>query len=188
MSIKQNTYVLRRAMELISVFDPTFIDFYTEYLSQRPGEKSQMKQAMFQFAIRNESDDIRLAKFLEQFFKVSELNKWTAEALIHRFGRGTSKINQRKLSKFVKNLAGGLNAQDRNSIPRYLVIVIAELCSNDIANPLQEDKYTIKPVYQAVHKYLEEETNTIFSSAIMNIYNGIELTEEENQAMEEVLP
>lgn len=187
LSIKQNSYVLRKAMELIAVFDPAFIDFYTDYLTRVPGEKSQMKQAMFQFAIQNEMDDVRLAKFLETFLKVPDLNKWTTDELIKRFGRGTSKVNQKKLSKFVKNLAGGLNAQDRESIPRFLVVLLAELCSNDNENPLQNDKYTIKPTWQAVRKYLDEEPNAVFSSAITNIFNGVDLTEAETISIGEAL-
>ena len=179
LSLKQNSYVLRKAMELIAAFDPNFIDFYTAYLTRVPGEKSQMKQAMFQFAIRNEADDVRLAKFLETFLKVSDLNKWTAEELIKRFGRGTSKLNHKKLSKLVKLLVAGLNVQDRGAIPKFLVVLIAELCSNDFENPLQSDKYTMKPTWQALKKYLDEEPNTIFASAIVNIFNGVDLTEEE---------
>lgn len=187
LSIRQNNYVLRKAMELISVFDPAFIDFYIEYLTRMPGEKSQMKQAMFQFAIQNEADDIRLTKFLENFFKVSDLNKWITEELINRFGRGTAKTNQKLLSKLVKNLANGLNVQERESVPGYLAVLVAELCSNDTDNPLWDDKYTMKPVWQAVRKYLDQEVNVVFASAIENIYNGIDLTEEENQTIVEAL-
>lgn len=187
LSVQQNGYVLRRAMQLIAVFDPGFLDFYTDYLTRQPGENSQSKQVMFQFAIKNEADNDRLIPFLEKFFKVSDLNKWIAQELIHRFGRGTEKTDQKKLAKIVRNLVTGLNAQERERIPKYLPVVVAELCSNDRENPLREDKYTIKPAWQALQKYLEEEPYAVFASAITNIYNGIDLTEEETRAVEGAL-
>lgn len=182
-AIRQSDYVLRKAMELIAAIDPDFVSFYSEHLTRVPGEKNQLKQAMFQFVIQHEPDDERVAKFFETFFKVSDLNKWIADALIQRYGRGTSKENQQKLSKLVKILAGGLNAQDRRSVPSYLIVLIAELCSNDIENPLQYDTYTMKHTWQALQNYLKEETNEVFSSAIMNIWDGNELTEEENKIL-----
>lgn len=183
----KNNYVLKAAMELIAVFDPAFLDFYTDYLNKMPGEKTQFKQAMIGFAIQNETDDIRLAKFLETFLKVSELNKWIAANLIDRFGRGTAKTNQKKLSKVVKMLTNGLNVQEQETVPKYLIVLVAELCSNDTENPLQDDKYTIKPVWQAMNKYLMNEADDIFASAIRSIFNGTSLTEEETQVIEEVL-
>ena len=182
-SIKQNNYVLRKALELIAVFDPEFVDFYSEYLTRVPGEKNQIKQAIFQFVVQNEESDEKVAKFFENFFKPQDLNKWIADVLIRRYGRGTSKTNQKKLSKLVKLLAGGLNVQDRNSVPPFLVVLIAELCSNDIENPLQDDKYTMKPVWQSVKRYMADESNSVFESAIVNIWNGITLTEEEEMAV-----
>ena len=86
------------------------------------------KQAIFQFVILNEESDEKLAKFFENFFKPQDLNKWIADVLIRRYGRGTSKTNQKKLAKLVKLLSGGLNVQDRNNIPPFLVVLIAELC------------------------------------------------------------
>ena len=182
-SIKQTNFVLRKALELIAATDTKFVEFYTEYLRRVPNERQQLKQEMFRFVVLYEPDDTKVMKFFEEFFKVSDLNKWIAETLIQRYGRGTSKENQKQLAKFVKSLVNGLNVQERESIPKYLVILIAELCSNDTENSLQEDKYTIKPAWNAVKKYLSEEVNEDFSSAIINIWNGVELTEEEIQAI-----
>lgn len=184
---KQNSYVLRKAMELIAVMDPGFVDFCTEYLTRVPGDNNQLKQAVLQFAVLHSPDDVKVAGFLETFLKTPDLNRWIADALIQRYGRGTDKENHKKLAKLVKNLAGGFSTQDRASVPKYLPVLIAELCSNDTDNPLQADSYTIKPVWKAVEKYLADEVNEVFSSAIVNIWNGTELTEEENQAVANTL-
>lgn len=182
-SVKQMEYIRRKALELIAVMDPDFVDFYTEYLTRMPGEKRQLKQAIFQFVILYETDDSKVAKFFEQFFNAADLNKWTADVMIQRYGRGTSRENQKKLSKLVRILANGLDGQERKAIASCLVVLIAELCGADGDNPLQEDKYTMKPTWQAVEKYLSEETNEAFASAITNIWNGVELTEEESAAV-----
>ena len=64
-SIKRNNYVLIKAVELISLFDSDFVDFFTEYLRRVPSEKTQIKQLLFQFVIRNEVDDERIINFLK---------------------------------------------------------------------------------------------------------------------------
>lgn len=178
-SIKQSNYILRKALELIAVMDTDFVDYYTKYLERVPNERDQLKQEMFRFVTLYEPDDSKVAKFFETFFKVSDLNRWVADILIQRYGRGTSKENQSKLSKLVKELVNGVKVQDRASVPGYLLVLIAELCSNEVKNPLQDDKYTIKPTLQAMKKYLDGEENELLVSAIMNIWNGVELTEEE---------
>ena len=183
-SIRQNSYVLRKALELIAVADPGFVDFYTEYLTRVPEEKCQIKQAMFQFVVQNEIDDAKVAKFYERFFKASDLNKWIANALIARYGRGCEKTSQKKLAKLARTLIGAVAASDRTTVPPYLVVLLAELFGSDTENPLQEDKYAAKPAWQAVKNYLAWEPNEAFASAIVNIWNGVELTEAEAAAVQ----
>ena len=183
-SIRQNSYVLRKALELIAVADPGFVDFYTEYLTRVPEEKCQIKQAMFQFVVQNEIDDAKVAKFYECFFKASDLNKWIANALIARYGRGCEKTSQKKLAKLARTLTGAVAASDRTTVPPYLVVLLAELFGSDTENPLQEDKYAVKPAWQAVKNYLAWEPNEVFASAVVNIWNGVELTEAEAAAVQ----
>ena len=184
-SIRQNAYIMRRALWLISSMDPDFVEFYTRCIKEGSQEKEQLRQAMFQYTVENEADDTKTGKFFDAFFRVTDLNKWIAAALISRYGRGQKKEHQKCLAKLVKTLAGGRSAADRKNVSRYLVVLIAELCSMDTENPLQEDTHTITPVWQAVKNYLEEEPNGDFSSAVISIWNGTDLTDEESRAVEE---
>ncbi len=86
LSVRQNSYVQRRAMELIGAFDPDFMDYYRDYLTKRPGEKSQMRQAMVQFAIQYGEEDEEVIQFLEGFLKPGDWNRWVEEKLIQRYG------------------------------------------------------------------------------------------------------
>ena len=87
----------------------------------------------------------------------------------------------------MKNLVKGMDVSDPSSIPKYLVVLIAQLCSNDVENPLQDDKYTMKPAWQAVNEYLEQEQDEVFAMAVVNIWNGTDLTEEEDAAIQAIL-
>ena len=181
-AVRQSYYVMKRAMEYIAVTDRNFVSFFQEYLDRVPGEALQIRQTLIQYVVLYEVDDEKVAGFLNRYFKVSDLNVWITNALIQRYGRGTSKEHQNLLSKQVKLLSNALKAKDRTSVPPYLAVLIAELCSGDVENPLQNDKYTGKPVWQAVKSYLQEEENEMFCRAIVNIWNGTELTEEEEEA------
>ncbi len=86
LSVRQNSYVQRRAMELIAAFDPDFMEFYRDYLTKRPGEKSQMRQAMAQFAIQYGAEDHQVLQFLEDFLKPGDSNQWVEEKLLQRYG------------------------------------------------------------------------------------------------------
>ncbi len=185
-SIPQSCYVLRKALELIAVTDPEFVAFYTEYFTRVPGENNQLRQAAFRFVAMYEPDDGKVAKFFETFFKASDLNKWVAYTLIQRFGRGASRENQGKLAKLVKTLTAGLNVRERETVPAYLVVLVAELCGGDTENPLRQDKYTIRPAWRAVENYLTAEKDDVFSSAVQKIWQGAELTEEESSAVSSV--
>lgn len=180
-SIKQNNYVLRKAMELIAILGSDFTDFSREYLTRVPGESKQLKQAIIQFVILYEKDDCKTIRFLEDFLKVSELNKWISYRLIERYGRSTAKDNQKLLAKLVKMLAGGLSVPSAESVPQYLVFLIAELCSSDSENPLKADSYTMKHVWRAVSKYLADRSDETLTSAVTSIWKGSDLTEEEEQ-------
>lgn len=111
----------------------------------------------------------------------------TDSTLWKRNTKGTSKEHQKLFSKLVKKLVKGMDTQNRAKLPLYLVVLIAELCSGDEENPLQNDKYTGKPAWQAVKGYLAEESNEMFASAIVNIWNGISLTQEEENAVQSTL-
>lgn len=41
----------------------------------------------------------------------------------------------------------------------------------------------MKSVWQSVKRYLPDESNSVFESAVINIWNGITLTEEEEMAV-----
>ena len=86
LSVRQNSYVQRKAMELIGAFDPDFMDYYRDYLTKRPGEKSQMRQAMAQFTIQYGEEDEEVIQFLEEFLKPGDWNRWVEEKLIQRYG------------------------------------------------------------------------------------------------------
>ena len=69
-SIRQNAYIMRRALWLISSMDPDFVEFYTRCLKEGPSEKEQLRQAMFQYTVENEADDTKTGKFLDVFLWV----------------------------------------------------------------------------------------------------------------------
>lgn len=110
------------------------------------------------------------------------MNKWIAGRLVKSFGRGTEKINQKAFAKLTKKLAKLLDAPDRDSIPPYLVILIVELFSNDVPNSLHDDTYTAKAVWQSVKRYLADEPDETLVSAAEKIWNGEELSEDEEAA------
>lgn len=186
-SVKQNGYVLRKALELIANTDPDFVAFYSKYLTDFTVENHAIKQAMCQFVTLYEEDDAVLAKFFEKHFKVSDLNVWIAKHLITRYGREARKDNHRKLIKLIKNLVSGLNARDREGISKYLVVLIAELFSNDTPNPIHDDKHVAKPAWQGVKRYLDEEEDLNFVSAVTSIWNGVSLTEEEEETISKAM-
>lgn len=182
-AVKQNGYVLRKALEVIAMADPDFTDFYRDYFTRVPGEKEEIRQSAFQCVLTYEADDTKVGSFFEEFFKAAEMNKGIMKKLIARYGRGTDKSNQKTLAKLVKMLADALKKMERNDMARDTVILLSELCSGDVENPLMQDKYIKKPVWNAVEKYLVEETDDVYSSAIRNIWNGVELTEEEAEEL-----
>ena len=75
----------------------------------------------------------------------------------------------------------------REKIRSCLSVLIAELCGNEVQNPLREDKYTIKPTQKALEAYLKEEENRLFASAVFNIWDGIDLSEEETEAIKKTM-
>ena len=128
-----------------------------------------------------------MIKFLEDFLKTPDINKQIANALIQRYGRGTSKENQKKLAKLVKMISNGLLVHDQENVPQYLVVLVAELCSNDTDNPLHEDSYTMKHVWKAVKAYLEESSEDTFVTAITAIWNGTVLSKEEEEVINNII-
>lgn len=86
----------------------------------------------------------------------------------------------------MKTLTAGLNVRERETVPAYLVVLVAELCGGDTENPLRQDKYTIRPAWRAVENYLTAEKDDVFSSAVQKIWQGDELTEEESSAVSSV--
>ena len=186
-AVKQNNYVMKKAIELIGVMGSDFADFFREYLTKTSGENTQIKQSILQDTILYEKDDQKVIKFLEDFLKTPDINKQIANALIQRYGRGTSKENQKKLAKLVKMISNGLLVHDKENVPQYLVVLVAELCSNDIDNPLHEDSYTMKHVWKAVKAYLEESSEDTFVSAITAILNGTDLTKEEEEVINNII-
>ena len=80
-TIKQNGYVLRKALEVVAALDSEFITFYTEYLTRVPGEKEPIKQVILQFVAQYGADDKSVIKYYESFFKPAYLTKWIASVL-----------------------------------------------------------------------------------------------------------
>ena len=62
------------------------------------------------------------------------------------------------------------------------MILIVELFSNDVPNSLHDDTYTAKAVWQSVKRYLADEPDETLVSAAEKIWNGEELSEEEETA------
>lgn len=181
-NVKQSNYVLRSALELIAAADPDFVKFYTDYLTRVPTTPSNTRQSMLQFTISYQPDAQKIADFFASYFDLSDMNKWIAGRLVKSFGRGTEKMNQKAFAKLTKKLAKLLDAPDRDSIPPYLVILIVELFSNDVPNSLHDDTYTAKAVWQSVKRYLADEPDETLVSAAEKIWNGEELSEEEETA------
>ena len=186
-SFTQNSYVRRKALELIAILEPDFADFCRNYLTRASGENEQFKQVILQFIIRYEKDELKAVEFLKDFLKGTDVNKWMAQALIQRYGRGTPKENQKHLVKLVKTIADSLSAQDKESIPSYLVVLLAELCSNDTENSLRADSYTMKHVWRAIQNYLSDSEEGMLASAVTAIWEGTILTQEEEDLINSIV-
>lgn len=63
-SVKQNFYVLRKALEVIGVFEPDgFADFCTDYMPRVCGDSTQFKNVILQLVTQYEKDDKKVAEF-----------------------------------------------------------------------------------------------------------------------------
>lgn len=180
-SIQQNKYVLRFAMEMIAALGSSYSDFAREYLTRVPGLDGALKQYILQYVIRFEMDDEKAIRFLEDYMKVADVNKWISHHMIARFGRGTDKSMQKKLVRVVKNLANGLGGAETDPEHQFLVLLVAELCCNSGDNPLANDTYTMKNVWKAVKRYLDAAESDLLTQTVTAIFNGTELTEEEER-------
>ena len=84
--IKQNYYVLEKALEVIGVFDDNFTDFCTDYMKRTYGNNTKLKDTIIQSIIRYEKDDKKIADFLEGFSHVSDFDKSLSILKMSRFG------------------------------------------------------------------------------------------------------
>lgn len=181
-SVKQNFYVLRKALETIGTFVPTgFADFCTDYMTRVCGDSTQFKNVILQMVIRYERDDREVAKFLNSFFRVADLNKWITVAMVERFGRVSSRENQKYLVKFVKTITSALMISDDSEVAQSAAVLLAELCGSEKENPICADSHTMKHTWSAVKKYLDKEQNSVLTSVVTNLWNGTDLTEEEEE-------
>ncbi len=186
-SVRQVDYVLEKALELIGATEPDFADFCRDYLKRRPQTKQQFKQKMLVLVMKYEQDEVKAIKFYEEFFQMQDYTVQIAKAIVERFGRGTSKEHQAELAKLVRTLASALNTEDRKTVPQSLVVLLAELFSEDTENPLLNDDDTYGLVYNRIFAYLYDEPSEVFFSAISNIWNGYALTEEEKQTINGIM-
>ena len=186
-AIKQNYYVLRRALEVIGLFDDNFADFCTEYMGRVYGDSTQFKNVILQLVIRYEKDDKKVADFLNKFFHLSDFNKWIAALMANRFGMETTRENQKYLVKFVKTITPGLAISDENDTSQYVAVLISELCANQNDNPICADSYTMKHTWSALGKYLSTQQDSLFVSAVTNLWNGTDLSIEESALIHTIL-
>ena len=186
-AIKQNYYVLRRALEVIGLFDDNFADFCTEYMSRVYGDSTQFKNVILQLVIRYEKDDKKVADFLNKFFHLSDFNKWIATLMANRFGMESTRENQKYLVKFVKTITPGLAISDENDTSQYVAVLISELCANQNDNPICADSYTMKHTWSALGKYLSTQQDSLFVSAVTNLWNGTDLSIEESALIHTIL-
>lgn len=92
--IKQNYYVLEKALEVIGLFDDNFTDFCTDYMSRIYGNNTKLKDTIIQSVIRYEKDDRKIADFLEEFSHVSDFNKRFSILMMSRLGVAMAEENQ----------------------------------------------------------------------------------------------
>lgn len=180
-SIRQNYYVLRKALEVVGLFGSNFADFCTDYMGRVCGDSTQFKNVIIQLVIRYEEEDKKVADFLNEFFRLSDLNRWTAILMAERFGNGTSKKNQKYLKKFVQTIAPGLAIDDENHTSQYAALLIAELCSDEADNPLRKDKMLMRCTENALKNYLNREENSVLASVIQDTWRGSQPTVAETE-------
>ena len=186
-AIKQNYYVLRRALEVIGLFDDNFADFCTEYMGRVYGDSTQFKNVILQLVIRYEKDDKKVADFLNKFFHLSDFNKWIAALMANRFGMETTKENQKCLVKFIKTITPGLAISGENDTSQYAAVLISDLCANKNDNPICTDSYTMKHTWSVLGKYLSTQQDSLFVSAVTNLWNGTDLSIEETTLVHTIL-
>lgn len=186
-AIKQNYYVLRRALEVIGQFGKNFADFCTEYMGRIYGDSTQFKNVILQMVIRYEHDDKKVAEFLNNYFQTADFNQWIASLMADRFGSGTSMENQKYLVKFIKTITPWLSLEDENGTDKFTALLIAELCTNQADNPICADSYTMKHTWSAIKNYLAKEDDPMFVSTVTDLWNGTALSLEETGVLNEHL-
>lgn len=186
-AIKQNYYVLRRALEVIGQFGENFADFCTEYMGRVYGDSTQFKNVILQMVIRYEHDDKKVAEFLNNYFQTADFNQWIASLMADRFGSGTSMENQKYLVKFIKTITPWLSLEDENGTDKFTALLIAELCTNQADNPICADSYTMKHTWSAIKNYLAKEDDPMFVSTVIDLWNGTALSLEETSVLDEHL-
>lgn len=186
-AIKQNYYVLRRALEVIGQFGKNFADFCTEYMGRIYGDSTQFKNVILQMVIRYEHDDKKVAEFLNNYFQTADFNQWIASLMADRFGSGTSMENQKYLVKFIKTITPWLSLEDENGTDKFTALLIAELCTNQADNPICADSYTMKHTWSAIKNYLAKEDDPMFVSTVTDLWNGTALSFEETSVLNEHL-
>lgn len=151
------------------------------------GDSTQFKNVILQLVIRYEKDDKKVADFLNKFFHLSDFNKWIATLMANRFGMESTRENQKYLVKFVKTITPGLAISDENDTSQYVAVLISELCANQNDNPICADSYTMKHTWSALGKYLSAQQDSLFISAVTNLWNGTDLSIEESALIHTIL-
>ena len=179
--IPQHHYVQRKAISLIAELELDFTGFVENYFNISGDTSDIIRSAMIFCVVSKEDSDEKLARFLKNNVKASDMNEHIARILNQRYGYGTTKENQQYFAKFVKILADGLKVKDKNAIPKYLPVLITELCSLDVHNPLRDDTHTVKYVWKALKVYLDNEEDVEFRDILKMIWDGKLLTTEKLQ-------
>ena len=179
--IHQNNYVKRKATSLIAELVPDFTQFTEDYFNASGETSDEIRSAMIFCVVSKENSDEKLANFLKNNVKVSDMNRHIARLLNQRYGYGTEKINQQYFAKFVKLLADGLKTSDKNTVPKYLPVLITELCSLDVHNPLRDDTHTSKYIWKALKIYLSKEEDIELRDILKTMWDGKFLTTENLQ-------
>lgn len=179
--IPQHHYVQRKAISLIAELELDFTGFVENYFNISGDTSDIIRSAMIFCVVSKEDSDEKLARFLKDNVKASDMNEHIARILNQRYGYGTTKENQQYFAKFVKILADGLKVKDKNAIPKYLPVLITELCSLDVHNPLRDDTHTVKYVWKALKVYLDNEEDVEFRDILKMIWDGKLLTTEKLQ-------
>lgn len=182
--VRQNVYVQRKALDLTAVLNPDFLESYKQWLNNRT-VFGDIVYALYENALLFEMNDQKVLAFMKDC-TVSRLSPRCVQALIRRFGVNGDRSHQHMLKNIVKSTADYVISEDCIH-PKYYLLLLAQLCTAVMPNPLRDHKKLMRQVRQALDQFFENQPKDDFYDAVNDLWNGISLTEDRQLAIDPYL-